>query len=73
MIGYDEVVMLGYRDSGMAGAESNANPDSFAQAPLDEAVGRLVSHEFALTQAPEALSFAMSNPTEVMKVVIRDA
>jgi L-gulonate 5-dehydrogenase len=38
-----------------------------------EAVGRLVSHEFALAQAPEALSFAMSNPTEVMKVVIRDA
>jgi threonine dehydrogenase-like Zn-dependent dehydrogenase len=37
-----------------------------------DAVGRLVSHEFALTQAPEALSFAMSNPTEVMKVVIRD-
>jgi mycothiol S-conjugate amidase len=43
IIGYDEVVMLGYRDSGMAGAESNANPASFAQAPFDEAVGRLVS------------------------------
>ena len=42
VIGYDEVVMLGYRDSGMAGSEANANPDSFAQAPLDEAVGRLV-------------------------------
>jgi mycothiol S-conjugate amidase len=42
VIGYDEVVMLGYRDSGMAGSESNANPDSFAQAPHDEAVGRLV-------------------------------
>ncbi|MGO8872240.1 MAG: mycothiol conjugate amidase Mca [Acidimicrobiales bacterium] len=43
IIGYDEVVMLGYRDSGMAGSESNANPASFAQAPLDEAVGRLVA------------------------------
>jgi mycothiol S-conjugate amidase len=43
VIGYDEVVMLGYRDSGMAGAESNANPDCFAQAPLDEAVSRLVA------------------------------
>jgi mycothiol S-conjugate amidase len=43
IIGYDEVVMLGYRDSGMAGSESNANPDSFAQAPLDEAVSRLVA------------------------------
>jgi threonine dehydrogenase-like Zn-dependent dehydrogenase len=37
-----------------------------------EAVARLVSHEFALAQAPEAIGFAMSNPTEVMKVVIRD-
>ena len=42
IIGYDEVVMLGYRDSGMAGSEANANPLSFAQAPHDEAVGRLV-------------------------------
>ena len=42
VIGYDEVVMLGYRDSGMAGSESNDNPLSFAQAPLDEAVERLV-------------------------------
>ncbi|MGD0391551.1 MAG: mycothiol conjugate amidase Mca [Acidimicrobiales bacterium] len=42
IIGYDEVVMLGYRDSGMAGSESNDNPLSFAQAPLDEAVERLV-------------------------------
>ncbi|HET8978434.1 MAG TPA: alcohol dehydrogenase catalytic domain-containing protein [Solirubrobacteraceae bacterium] len=36
-----------------------------------DAVAGLVSHEFALAQAPEALRFAMSNPTEVMKVVIR--
>jgi mycothiol S-conjugate amidase len=42
IIGYDETVMLGYRDSGMPGTEANENPDSFAQAPLDEAVGRLV-------------------------------
>ncbi len=43
IIGYDETVMLGYRDSGMAGAASNKNPASFAAAPLDEAVGRLVA------------------------------
>ena len=43
IIGYDEVVMLGYRDSGMPGSEANARPDSFAQAPLEEAVGRLVA------------------------------
>jgi threonine dehydrogenase-like Zn-dependent dehydrogenase len=36
-----------------------------------DALARLVSHEFALDQAPEAIRFAMSNPTEVMKVVIR--
>jgi mycothiol S-conjugate amidase len=43
IIGYDETVMLGYRDSGMPDSEANARPDSFAQAPLDEAVGRLVT------------------------------
>jgi threonine dehydrogenase-like Zn-dependent dehydrogenase len=37
-----------------------------------DALGRLISHEFVLAQAPEAIRFAMSNPTEVMKVVIRD-
>jgi mycothiol S-conjugate amidase len=42
IIGYDEVVMLGYRDSGMPGKPSNEDPRSFALAPLDEAVGRLV-------------------------------
>jgi mycothiol S-conjugate amidase len=43
VIGYDEVVMLGYRDSGMPGDPANADPASFAMAPLDEAVGRLVA------------------------------
>ena len=42
IIGYDEVVMLGYHDSGMPDTEANANPAAFANAPLDEAVGRLV-------------------------------
>ena len=42
-IGYDIVELLGYRDSGMAGSEANADPRSFAAAPLDEAVGRLVA------------------------------
>ncbi len=36
-----------------------------------DAIARLVSHEFDLARAPEAIRFAMSNPTEVMKVVIR--
>ena len=43
VIGYDEVVLLGYRDSGMPGTATNEDPASFAQAPLDEAVGRLVA------------------------------
>ena len=43
IIGYDELVLLGYRDSGMPDTEANADPRSFAQAPLEEAVGRLVA------------------------------
>ncbi len=43
VIGFDEVDMLGYRDSGMADSESNMHPDCFHQAPLDDAVGRLVA------------------------------
>ena len=42
VIGFHRVVMLGYRDSGMADSEPNHHPDCFHQAPLDEAVGRLV-------------------------------
>ncbi len=42
IIGYDEVVMLGYRDSGTPDSEANKHPESFAMAPLEEAVGRLV-------------------------------
>jgi mycothiol S-conjugate amidase len=43
IIGYDEVVLLGYRDSGMPGTPENSDPRSFAQAPLEEALGRLVT------------------------------
>ena len=42
VIGFSEVVMLGYRDSGMPESEANSHPDSFHMADLDEAVGRLV-------------------------------
>jgi threonine dehydrogenase-like Zn-dependent dehydrogenase len=35
------------------------------------ALTALISHEFPLEKAPEAISFAISNPGEVMKVVIR--
>ena len=43
IIGYDEVILLGYKDSGMPGTPANADPASFAQADLDEAIGRLVA------------------------------
>jgi N-acetyl-1-D-myo-inositol-2-amino-2-deoxy-alpha-D-glucopyranoside deacetylase len=43
ILGVDEVHFLGYQDSGMAGAESNADPGSFWKADLDEAVGQVVS------------------------------
>jgi mycothiol S-conjugate amidase len=42
LIGYDEIVLLGYRDSGMPDTEANARPEAFANADLDEAVARLV-------------------------------
>ncbi|HMQ25490.1 MAG TPA: mycothiol conjugate amidase Mca [Acidimicrobiales bacterium] len=42
IIGYDRVVMLGYRDSGMPDSEANADPRCFAKADPDEAVSRLV-------------------------------
>jgi threonine dehydrogenase-like Zn-dependent dehydrogenase len=50
--------------------------DEFAAAVVlaerhDALLARMVSQEFALEQAPEAVRFAIDNPTEVMKVVIR--
>ena len=35
------------------------------------ALAQLVSHEFTLERAPEAIDFAITHPAEVMKVVIR--
>jgi mycothiol S-conjugate amidase len=43
ILGYDELVWLGYRDSGMPDSPENADPRSFAAADLDEAVERLVA------------------------------
>jgi threonine dehydrogenase-like Zn-dependent dehydrogenase len=48
---------------GEAVAVVERNPQLLAQ---------LISHRFALDEAPEALRFAIENPTEVMKVVIGD-
>ena len=40
-LGVHRVEWLGYKDSGMTGWEQNADPESFLQAPLDEAATRL--------------------------------
>jgi mycothiol S-conjugate amidase len=53
IIGYDEVVLLGYRDSGMPDSDANRHPDSFAAADLDEATGRLV--EVIRRERPQVL------------------
>jgi len=43
IIGYDDVVMLGYRDSGMPGSDANRHPDAFVNASLDKVLERLVA------------------------------
>lgn len=43
ILGVDEVVFLGYGDSGMWRADTNQLPDAFWKADLNEAVGRLVA------------------------------
>ncbi len=40
---YSQLHLLGYRDSGMPESEDNARPESFAAAPFEEAVERLVA------------------------------
>jgi LmbE family N-acetylglucosaminyl deacetylase len=42
-LGIDRIVWLGYSDSGMTGWEQNADPNSFLQADLDEAAGRVAA------------------------------
>jgi N-acetyl-1-D-myo-inositol-2-amino-2-deoxy-alpha-D-glucopyranoside deacetylase len=42
ILGVTDLEILGYRDSGMVGTESNEHPESFNKADLDEATGQLV-------------------------------
>ena len=53
IIGYDELYLLGYRDSGMPGTEANAHPDNFANADLDDATSRLV--EIVRRERPQVI------------------
>ena len=43
IIGFDEVVLLGYRDSGMPDTEPNEHPAAFVNADREEALGRIVA------------------------------
>jgi threonine dehydrogenase-like Zn-dependent dehydrogenase len=52
------------------GAAEFADAVSVVQRHHSE-LARLISHQFPLAEAPAAIQFAMSNPAEVMKVVIR--
>lgn len=42
VLGLAQVRWLGYRDSGMAGSQSNKNPEALAMAPVEEVAGRMV-------------------------------
>lgn len=53
IIGYDDVVMLGYRDSGMPDTAENAHPDAFVNAPIEEVLERLVA--IVRSEAPEVI------------------
>jgi L-gulonate 5-dehydrogenase len=55
---------------------SCCNGDEFAEAVSlvarrEDALAGLVTHEFPLEQAPEAIAYAIQHPAEVMKAVIR--
>ena len=43
ILGVDRLVLLGYRDSGMAGTADNDDPASFHQASLEEAAAKLAA------------------------------
>lgn len=43
IIGYDEVILLGHRDSGMPDSEPNRHPDAFCNQPHDELLAQLVT------------------------------
>src|SRR5579875_3341481 len=43
ILGVDTLVMLGYRDSGMAGRDANKRPDAFANADSDAVASRIAA------------------------------
>jgi mycothiol S-conjugate amidase len=53
ILGVEKIYWLGYRDSGMPGAESNKHPNAFANADPDQVVGKLV--EIIRAERPEVV------------------
>ncbi|MFQ5554229.1 MAG: mycothiol conjugate amidase Mca [Acidimicrobiia bacterium] len=51
IIGFEEVIRLGYRDSGMKDSAANGHADALANVPLDHVVGRVV--EILRRERPE--------------------
>jgi threonine dehydrogenase-like Zn-dependent dehydrogenase len=65
---------LPFRELDVLGVSTCA-ADDFAEAVQlvarrSAAVEALISHEFALEEAPEAIAFAIANPAEAMKVLV---
>ncbi len=66
---------LAFKEIDLLGV-SCCNGDEFAEAVAlvarrEDALRGLVTHEFPLEQAPEAIEYAIQHPAEVMKAVIR--
>lgn len=53
IIGFDDVVMLGYRDSGMPDSEANGHPEAFCHQSFDDVLGRLV--EIVRSERPDVV------------------
>jgi len=53
VLGVARLVLLGHRDSGMAGWDDNAHPDALAAAPVDRVAGRLA--DLCVQEGAEAL------------------
>ena len=64
---FKEIDLLGVS---CCGADDFAGAVDLVRRRADVA-STLVTHEFALEQAPEAIEFAIGHPAEVMKAVVR--
>ena len=53
ILGYNELYLLGYHDSGMPDTEDNKRPDNFWNTPLEESVGKLV--EIVRKERPQVI------------------